>query len=58
MRAVDASGGQLSGREQGKAGMIMGIIGTVLLVLGVLATIVVIALALSVDSSSSSGSTY
>lgn len=33
MREIDASGGQLSGRGQAQAGFIMGIIGSVLLVL-------------------------
>lgn len=33
MREIDASGGQLAGRGQAQAGFIMGIIGTVLLVL-------------------------
>lgn len=33
VREIDASGGQLSGRGQAQAGFIMGIIGTVLLVI-------------------------
>ncbi|HEV2786283.1 MAG TPA: DUF4190 domain-containing protein [Solirubrobacteraceae bacterium] len=40
--AVDASGGTLQGRGLATAGKILGIIGTVLLVLGILVIIVVI----------------
>jgi hypothetical protein len=36
VRDVDASGGQLGGRELGSAGMVLGIVGTALLALGVL----------------------
>ena len=41
--AVDASGGQLGGRGLATAGKILGIIGTVLLVLGVVVLIVLLA---------------
>ena len=33
---IDASGGQLGGRSQAQAGYILGIVGTVLLILGIL----------------------
>ena len=36
MNEIDASGGQLGGRGMAQAGYIMGIIGTVLLIIGVL----------------------
>ncbi|MEI2821116.1 MAG: hypothetical protein V9E81_13265 [Marmoricola sp.] len=39
MREVDASNGQLGGRGNGQAGMILGIIGTVLLVIALMAFI-------------------
>jgi len=39
VREVDASNGQLGGRGNGQAGMILGIIGTALLVLGLMALI-------------------
>ncbi len=43
VREIDASSGTLSGRDQAKGGQIMGMIGTVLLVLGlVLVTVLVI----------------
>ncbi len=47
MREIDASGGQLAGRSEAKAGMILGIIGTVLLVLllAVIALLVVLTIA-------------
>lgn len=44
VREVDASNGQLGGRGNGQAGMIMGIIGTALLVLSLLAIIALFAL--------------
>ena len=40
VKEIDASGGRLGGRGQAQAGKILGIIGTVLLVLGVLFFIV------------------
>ncbi len=42
VREIDASPGTYSGRDQAKGGQIMGIIGTVLLVLGVIALTVLI----------------
>ncbi len=47
MREIDASGGWMAGRGQAQAGFIMGIIGTVLWVLGILFYVVMIALAAS-----------
>jgi hypothetical protein len=47
MKEIDASGGWLGGRGQAQAGFIMGIIGTVLWVLGVLFYVVMAGLALS-----------
>lgn len=42
MRRIDASGGRLGGRGRAQAGFILGVIGTVLLVLGVLIAVVVV----------------
>src|SRR3954447_15099265 len=42
MKKIDASGGQLGGRGFAQAGFIMGIIGTVLLVLVVIAVVVIV----------------
>ena len=36
MNEIDASGGQLGGRGQAQAGYVLGIIGTVLLIFGLL----------------------
>lgn len=47
VKEIDASQGRLGGRDRAQAGRIMGIIGTVLLVLGVLAIILVIAIAVN-----------
>ena len=47
MKEIDASGGWLSGRGQAQAGFILGIIGTVLWVLGILFYVVMIGLAAS-----------
>lgn len=44
-REIDESGGQQGGRSEASAGMILGIIATVLLVLGILAFVAVIAIA-------------
>jgi hypothetical protein len=51
MKEIDASGGQLGGRGKALAGFILGIIGTVILVVGVL----LLALVFAVGSTSSSG---
>jgi hypothetical protein len=53
VRAIDAEPGRYGGREKAQAGKIMGIIGTVLLVLGVIALIGVIGLIAVVGNSSS-----
>ena len=42
MKRIDQSGGQLGGRGMAQAGFILGIIGTVLLVLGLIALTVII----------------
>jgi len=44
MRRIDAAGGKLGGRGNAQAGFIMGIVGTVLLALAVLAAILLIVL--------------
>jgi hypothetical protein len=54
-KEIQASRGQLGGDGQARAGLIMGIIGTVLLVIGLLVVVLVIVLAI-VGSSSTSGS--
>ena len=59
VKEIDAQPGRWSGREQAQAGRIMGIIGTVLLVLGVLAIVglVVLLFAAGGDVSTSYDST-
>ena len=49
VREIDASPGSYSGRDRAQAGKIMGIIGSVLLVLGVLAIVLVVVLAANSD---------
>jgi hypothetical protein len=44
MNRIDASQGQLGGRGMAQAGMILGIIGTALLVLGIILAVVVFGL--------------
>ncbi len=44
-REIDESGGQQGGRSEASAGMILGVIATVLLVLGTLAVVAIIAIA-------------
>ncbi len=51
VRQIDASPGQFAGRERAQAGKIMGIIGSVLLVLGIVAIIAFVALAISIGNS-------
>lgn len=54
LREIDQSGGQYTGRGEAQAGKIMGIIGTVFLILGILATVayvVVIILVVANDPS-------
>ena len=53
MKRIDASGGQLGGRGSAQAGFILGIIGTVLLALSIVAVIIFIVLL-----ASSGGSSY
>lgn len=55
LREIRASQGRLSGEGQAKAGMIMGIIGTVLMILAVLAIVGIVVAAF--NSGSSSGTT-
>ncbi|MDT0200739.1 DUF4190 domain-containing protein [Nocardioides sp. AE5] len=47
VREIDAEPGRWSGRDSAHAGMVMGIVGTVLLLLAVLAVIAVIVLAIT-----------
>lgn len=59
VKEIDAQPGRWSGREQAQAGRIMGIIGTVLLVLGILAIIGLVALLFAtstVESGTTNGS--
>jgi hypothetical protein len=51
VREIDAAPGQYAGRDRANAGKIMGIIGTVLLALGILAVIAFVVLAFAVGSS-------
>ena len=52
VREIDAQPGRFGGRDKAQAGRVMGIIGTVLLVLGVLLVVFLLAVGLSVGSSS------
>lgn len=49
VREIDASGGRLGGRGQATAGKVLGIVGTVLLVLVLLVVAALVVLTLSVD---------
>jgi hypothetical protein len=51
VREIDASPGRYGGRDKAQGGKIMGIIGTVLLALGIVAIIAIIVLAVAVGSS-------
>jgi hypothetical protein len=51
VREIDAQPGRWSGREQAQAGRIMGMIGTVILVLGVLALVGLFVLLFAASSS-------
>ncbi len=55
VREIDAEPGRYAGRDRANAGRIMGIIGTVLLVLGVVALIGIIALIVAVPSGGTIG---
>jgi hypothetical protein len=58
-RKVDASGGTLSGRGEATAGKVLGIIGTVLLVVGIIIIIAVIAIGASaVDDGGGTTTTF
>jgi hypothetical protein len=54
-REIDASGGAYSGRDQAQVGYVTGIIGTVLLVLGLIVVVFVIGVALVSAPTSSTG---
>ena len=58
LREIDAAPGRYSGRDKASAGRIMGIIGTGLLVLGVIALVAIIVLIAWVGPSSSNHSPY
>lgn len=53
VREIDASNGQLGGRSNAKAGLVLGIIGTVLLALAVLAVVALVIFGFAVSSSPS-----
>jgi hypothetical protein len=53
VREIDAAPGRYSGRDKAQAGRVMGIIGSILLVLGVLAIIAFVVLAVAIGSSDS-----
>lgn len=55
LKEIEASQGRLRGQGEAKAGMVMGIIGTVLLILGILVFAIAI-IGIAVESSSSGGS--
>ncbi|MEG9226932.1 DUF4190 domain-containing protein [Aeromicrobium sp. Sec7.5] len=55
VKEIDASGGQLGGRGEAQTGFITGIVGTVLLILGVIATILIVALVFAAADSTNSG---
>ena len=52
LKEIEASRGALGGADQARAGMIMGIIGTVILVLGILAIAALVAVAIASAGSS------
>jgi hypothetical protein len=56
VREIDGSPGRYAGRDRAQGGKIMGIIGTVLLILGVLAIIAFVVLAVAVGTSEPSQS--
>lgn len=53
IREIDASNGQLGGRSNAKAGLVLGIVGSVILVLGVLAVVLIIIAGIAGSSGSS-----
>ncbi|MCW2789151.1 MAG: hypothetical protein JWP56_1454 [Aeromicrobium sp.] len=56
VREIDASPGTYGGRSEANTGKILGIVGTALLVLGILALIVLVIVAVAADDSSFDGS--
>jgi hypothetical protein len=58
VREIDASPGRYAGRDRAMAGKVMGIIGTVLLVLGILLVVVIIAIAVNTDPTGTGGPGY
>lgn len=50
LKEIEASQGRLRGQGEAKAGMVMGIIGTVLLILGIVAIVAVVAIGIAADS--------
>lgn len=54
VKEIDASGGTVGGRGQAQAGRIMGIVGTAIMVLGVLFVVAAVILGLAVGSSTTS----
>ena len=54
LREIDASGGQLGGRDTVNVGRILGMIGTALLVLGLLAVLFLVVLGIGLASTSTS----
>jgi hypothetical protein len=58
VREIDASAGRYGGRDRAQAGKIMGIIGTVLLALGILAIIAVVVLVIALGDGSDPGPVF
>lgn len=59
VKEIDASGGQLGGRGEAQTGFVTGIVGTVLLILGVIAAILIVVLVfVAADSSSNDDYSY
>jgi hypothetical protein len=56
LKDIRASQGRIGGESQARTGMILGIVGTALLILAVLALILIIGLAIASDPSSTTGS--
>jgi hypothetical protein len=53
VREIDAQPGRYGGRDKAQAGKVMGIIGTVILGLGVLAILLIVIVAVSTSASGS-----
>jgi hypothetical protein len=56
-RLVDESDGMLGGRSEATAGKVLGIVGTALMVIGILLLVALIGLGVSVDSGSTTTTT-